>query len=668
VRSRFSPILSENYIFEVDAERPSLKKCNFKNLTARAFAKNGYLRTGFTYPQTKPSLLHSVTTTAICIMSNQSQNTFVVFSLHAHILAFAVQECMVGDALLNSGVTPVLMRPQLCTCDILQSYENWRPFSQGGCPNCAREAKGWAATTPGWDHQTLSSYGTPEDLIYVNNQLSKLTPENLADFTIQGVEVGRAALHDTLLLYKLDTIAFPPDSEVWSNYKSLVRACALTTVWIRRALRILSPRGVIIYNSNYAINRSVSIVAGQENILWFAIHAGTSVKRRWNTLLLTRGEIGQHLAACQKNWTARYADRILQARDVDGVGQHFRALFEGRETHVYSAPAGATPCDSFIAKINPTGKRKVIIVATSSPDEKFAVEQANIRPIHPDSAYTFPSQIDLLDFLIAKVKQRPDLSLIIRVHPREFPNKREQQTSANGRLLRQRLTDLPDNVVVNWPEDNLSFYDLIQRVDLVLTAWSTVLLEASLFGCPIILPKSPVIYYEATADLVCEDPESYWEAIVTQVELPWTLDRSLRTFRWYWLNQLGSHISLDSQFTRKFRLRELLARGYRGGIKELRKRSVRYQGEGVVTQTLMGTLDPLEDFRVLGKLQHSDPDPQWGTPTPDELKLVLQELQNLLSILAGPSKNTSSQTTGKIQFMMQAAQAELKSKLASKFA
>jgi hypothetical protein len=247
------------------------------------------------------------------------------------------------------------------------------------------------------------------------------------------------------------------------------------------------------------------------------------------------------------------------------------------------------------------------------------------------------------------------LALIIRIHPRELPNKRENRTSANAERLRELLVNLPDNVIVNWPEDKLSIYDLLQRVDLVLSAWSTVLLEASLFGCPIILPRNPVSYYEVIADFVSNDGASYWDTILQQVGKPWTLERALKTFRWFWLIQLGSNVSLESNARRRPKFRELFAKGYKGGLKELRRRRINFRGEQVIVRTLLGTFDPLEDFEALAKLQKDEAPPQWGEPTKEEFHLVLKELKFLLSILV-QSKNPRQFPQGKIQAMIRAAE------------
>ncbi|NBV86453.1 MAG: hypothetical protein EBS01_09375 [Verrucomicrobia bacterium] len=337
------------------------------------------------------------------------------------------------------------------------------------------------------------------------------------------------------------------------------------------------------------------------------------------------------------------------------MADHFRELFEGKQAHAYSAPAGSTPCDALLKRIDPDGSRKVLLAATSSTDERYAVEHSGIRPLHPPECYLFPSQLDWIQFLIEMASNSPELALIIRVHPREFPNKRESVLSSNAQRLKTLLINLPRNVIVNWPDDRISLYDLLQRVDLVLSAWSTVLMEASLFGCPIILPRNPVSYYEMMADSVCATTAEYGEAILTAVRNPWTIDRCVMTFRWFWLLQFGSNISLESKEFRRGRLKEYFHKGYKGGVKELRNRRIHFDGQGALTECLLGNLNPVEDYDTLQRLQKHYREASFGDPTPEERAAALDQIEALLALMNPGKRGILNYPSGRITQMIRTA-------------
>ncbi len=534
---------------------------------------------------------------------------------------------MIGDVVSKTGAQPILLKAAACTCQLVPNLAAL-PTPPPACEQCRLNEHLLRDSTPGWAHKTLEEYHDDSDLDVVRREIANLTPSAVLTWTFQGIEIGKITLHDILLTHKQDHLEFNPADQAWKDYVILAQACLMLALRFRRYLQRKGATGMMVYNSHYSVNRIVFAVAEQENIPTFSMHGGASLRYVWETLMFTRGDIDQHKPACVRNWTSSYSDRRLNSSDVKMVEGHFEELFGGKMAHAYSAPAGLTPCEQLFDKVDPDKTRKVLVAATSSADERFALEQSNIRKIFPGEEYLFPSQVDWLSFLIARMRESKDLALIIRVHPRELPNKRERVASTNSSRLRQLLTDLPDNVIVNWPTDKISFYDLMLRADLIITCWSSVVLESSLFGCPIVLPRNPVKYFEVIADRICATFDEYWDSLNEFSKVTWQLPRSVKTLRWLWMVQFASNVSLFGGHPRSLGfsgfLVESLARGrhllsrvglptpkpvsdyLRSFWKEphkLTRRRIQYDGETVVARTLLGDFNPLQDFRELQRLQ-----------------------------------------------------------------
>jgi hypothetical protein len=143
----------------------------------------------------------------------------------------------------------------------------------------------------------------------------------------------------------------------------------------------------------------------------------------------------------------------------------------------------------------------------SSYDERFSSEIINVIPKYDN--LIFSEQIDWIKFLIGFVKHRQDLFLIIRVHPREFPNKRDSMRSQHSLMLEKVLVDLPVNVKLNLPEDNLSIYDLAEYTDLFLNAWSSVGEEMSLLGIPVLIYSDDLVAYPSDINYVANSQEDF---------------------------------------------------------------------------------------------------------------------------------------------------------------
>lgn len=536
---------------------------------------------------------------------------------------------MIGDVVKKRGVRPILLKAATCTCKLVPNLAAL-PTSTPRCEQCEIDEEVLRDATPGWEHAVLEGWHEDGDLAIADRELLGVTPANLLDWEFQGLKIGKITLHDVLLIRKQDHLEFDPEGDAWRDYKNLARACVILALRFRRYIKQHRAAGLMVYNSHYSVNRIPFAIAEQEGVPTFSMHGGASLRYVWETLMFTRGDIDQHKPACVRNWTTYYKDRRLNSSDVKMVEGHFEELFAGKMAHAYSAPAGSTPCEHLFSKVNPHNNRKVLIAATSSADERFALEQSGIRQIFPREEYLFPTQTEWLAFLISRMRKSQDLALIIRVHPREFPNKREGVTSTNSERLHQLLRDLPDNVMVNWPSDGISFYDLMLRADLIVSCWSSVVLESSLFGCPIVLPRNPVKYFEIVADRISSSFDEYWADLNEYARADWQLSRSIKTQRWLWMVQFASNVSLFGPRTRSLAplafLMEWMAdkhqvlkryriplpqkalnslRAFGRESKTMTRRRVDYEGEQVVAKTLLGSFNPLQDFRDLQRAQPS---------------------------------------------------------------
>lgn len=125
---------------------------------------------------------------------------------------------------------------------------------------------------------------------------------------------------------------------------------------------------------------------------------------------------------------------------------------------------------------------------------------------------------------------RPDLQLVIRVHPGEKLIHGQSMVDVISRVL----PSLPEHIKVIKPEEDVNTYDLIAAADLGLVYTTTVGLEMAMSGVPVIVvgdthyrgkgftldPESWVKYYK-TLKAVNEEPELF-RMTKEQIEAAWT--------------------------------------------------------------------------------------------------------------------------------------------------
>jgi hypothetical protein len=112
-------------------------------------------------------------------------------------------------------------------------------------------------------------------------------------------------------------------------------------------------------------------------------------------------------------------------------------------------------------------------------------------------------------------------------------------TASDVDRLQRSLSNLPANVFVEWPDSKISSYNLAEVADVVLTAWSSMAIELSQFGVPVV-SAFPRIGLVPTGSFVMtgHSPKSYLETIDRLLDGTSSFDAITGAIRWahllYW--------------------------------------------------------------------------------------------------------------------------------------
>jgi hypothetical protein len=178
-----------------------------------------------------------------------------------------------------------------------------------------------------------------------------------------------------------------------------------------------------------------------------------------------------------------------------------------------------------------------------SNDERLAARFAGVG--HYDGTPLFADQYKWLSWLVEFAKTHPEYVIIFRVHPREFPNKREGVTSQNAYAFMAFIDglDLPANLHINLPRDNLSLHDLLKISDVLLNNTSTAGLEASLFGIPVVGIRDDLYAFDLALQEEPDSIEDYMDKIASACASGWRFSRVVGVYRW--LNYLNTETAID---------------------------------------------------------------------------------------------------------------------------
>jgi hypothetical protein len=187
------------------------------------------------------------------------------------------------------------------------------------------------------------------------------------------------------------------------------------------------------------------------------------------------------------------------------------------------------------AELGLSPHRKTIVAYSSSADEILAsrVILKAMGRAYEDGATPFLDQRAWMLALTRWVGGRPDLQMVIRMHPRIAGGNRVSSISAEYHQLKQDFMAPPENVVVVWPEEKVSSYNLAEIADAAVVAWSTMGLELARFGVPVVASFSRIGSFPVGSFIRFEEiAERYFQALESAINQPASLDSITEAFRW----------------------------------------------------------------------------------------------------------------------------------------
>ncbi len=243
-----------------------------------------------------------------------------------------------------------------------------------------------------------------------------------------------------------------------------------------------------------------------------------------------------------------YASYPIPPRIVSEIaaGALFRLTNQGGAS-TYS-PTWSNDSRKIFEELGLSHKRRTIVAYPSSYDEYVCIsgQFKALGLAYPDRPQPFADQEAWLRQLVQWVSQRPDLQLVLRMHPRMGVGHRHSTLSSDYRKLRDVFTTVPSNVVVVWPESKISSYSLAEFADVALISWSSIGLELARFGVPVVaafqrvgpVPLSDFIKFEVETD-------RYFAVVEAALDEGATIEKISGAFRWTHYLHWGSLIDVS---------------------------------------------------------------------------------------------------------------------------
>lgn len=374
-----------------------------------------------------------------------------------------------------------------------------------------------------------------------------LGASDLLDLRFDGIQVGKVALHDLALHNKWSEFEHLSAAEV-ESWRALVRS----TILAFRIVGDLCSKGQIdrvVHFNDYSLMVAARMAAARHGIPTTTVMHPSHMNIDRSRMILMP-DVGRRFRAEQIDAWPTWRSLHLRVDQVEDAGRDvlMKLANTGAHSHIYSTGKSTYSGDLRSMLGLPTD-RPTLVAYTSSLDEevaaRFYLEALGIN--YPGRMTPFADQIEWLSALVDHADQT-GTNLVVRVHPREGANPREQVRSQHLARLRERFDRPLDNARFIWPEDRTSSYDLAEVADVALVAWSSIAVELARLGVPV-LACSERIGPFPDDDFACAagSTAEYFAVLGHLVGAAPSLERMRLAYRWYWQYFLGTSVEIGDE-------------------------------------------------------------------------------------------------------------------------
>lgn len=156
----------------------------------------------------------------------------------------------------------------------------------------------------------------------------------------------------------------------------------------------------------------------------------------------------------------------------------------------------------------------------------------------PHANILFSDMFAWLDVVTQLVMEHPRTLFVIRAHPDETRPGKQSRETVEAWVRSSGVAELP-NVVFISPDEHLSSYELIQRARFVMVYNSTIGLEATILGAPVLcagkarFTQYPTVFYPASAAAYAQQAREFLTS--GAIHLPEEFRVNARRFLYYQL-------------------------------------------------------------------------------------------------------------------------------------
>lgn len=311
----------------------------------------------------------------------------------------------------------------------------------------------------------------PTDIAEAREAVAKLRLEELKEFRAEGLPLGEHGVAGALRYYGRGDISDEPHGvAVGRQYAEAALLTARATQRIVRGRRYecaVMNHGIYVPHGIFA---AASRDAGVRVAAW-------NLAYRKQCVIFSHGDTYHHTLMDEP--TSAWEDMSWSPEHEHAIVRYLESRSGGARDWIWFNSNPDDDMERFAASVGLDWNKPVIGMLTN------VVWDAQLH--YPANA--FPSMVDWVIQTVAYFRDRPNLQLLIRVHPGEVapPGGQTKSNQPVTEIVRQAFPTLPRNVFIVGPESVISTYATAARCNALIIYGTKAGVEFTSRGIPIVV-------------------------------------------------------------------------------------------------------------------------------------------------------------------------------------
>lgn len=318
---------------------------------------------------------------------------------------------------------------------------------------------------------TLHRYGdlvTSEERQWAD-QISSITPSSeIPEFTFEGCNVGEHALAGTLRFYARGVL----DGEPFADrvLRRFFNAALLTTIAVRRLLKDVNFHAAVFHHGIYVPQGLIGEVARRENLR--VVNWNPAYRKK--CFIFSHNDTYHHTLMSEPvgDWESIQWSPGIESK----LSEYLKSRWEGSQDWIWFHERPYFDLTEIANEIGIDFSKPCIGLLTN------VLWDAQLH--YPVNA--FPNMLEWLTQTIAYFVKRPELNLLIRVHPAEIRGTVPSRQFVVDEI-KKTFPKLPANVFVIPPQSHISTYVAMSMCDSVIVYGTKTGVELTSMGIPVVV-------------------------------------------------------------------------------------------------------------------------------------------------------------------------------------